>query len=266
VDILSSAPAPAASSILFAFGSSHGILTVDKNFDLSWLTPKREVDSSFPPFPDRYITDVFAIEFLSDNHSILLSGGRNGLLDISDLRVPNCGTRADVIYHPSSITHIKQLDAHRIIVAGLNSSLCQYDLRFRKDTVQRSPSTEQRLHQKSRRNIKATRSILQYPDFWNNARRGLGFDVDFETGIVAAAQEQDEFHPSIQLFSLHGGSKLHSPAVSKTSPPFEDPQYVKCLQFAGPIDQGIKSLWIGEGRDIRRFSWADEANVTVDLY
>jgi len=217
-------------------------------------------------FRDSYITNVFALEFLSDNHSILLSGGRKGLLDISDLRVPNCGTRADVINHPSSITHIKQLDAHRIIVAGLNSTLCQYDLRFRKDTVQSSSITEQRQHHKSRRNVKATRPILQYPDFWNNARIGLGFDVDFETGIVAAAQEQDEFHPSVQLFSLHGGHKLRSPAVSKTSLPFEESQYVKCLQFAGHIEQEIKSLWIGEGRDIRRFSFADEANVTIDLY
>jgi hypothetical protein len=249
---------------LFAFGSSHGILTVDKNVDLSWLTPRRR--DSIDGLHNSYQTDIFAIEFLSDNHSILLSGGRKGLLNIVDLRLPNFGTHADVISHPSSITHIKQLDAHRIIVAGLNSTLCQYDLRFRKDTVQSDSPAEQRQHQKSRRNLKATRSILQYPDFWNNARIGLGFDINFEAGIVAAAQEQDEFHPSVQLFSLHGGHKLRSPGVSKTSPPFEEPQYAKCLQFVGCIEQGIKGLWVGEGRDIRRFSWADEANVTVDLY
>lgn len=145
-------------------------------------------------FPPEHCRDVFAIEFLSEVPSVLMSGGRSGILNVTDLRVPDFGSQADVIKHQSSITHIKQLDTHRIIVAGLESTLCQYDLRFRKGP-------------------KRTQSVLQYPDYQNTASVRIGFDVDVESGIVAAAQEHDISHPPIQLFSLHGGHLLQSEYV-----------------------------------------------------
>ena len=91
---------------------------------MNWISPQ-------PVSGENHPKDIFSLEFLDDNPSILLSGGRPGILNITDLRVPVFGRNADIITHPSSITHIKQLDAHHILVAGLNSSLRQYDLRFR---------------------------------------------------------------------------------------------------------------------------------------
>lgn len=126
-------------------------------------------DSLFPPGRGR---GVFALEFMSNEPSVLMSGGRNGFLSITDLRVPHFGQQPDEIKHQSSITHIKQFDTHRIIVAGLKSSLCQYDLRFCKGPER-------------------TRSILQYPEYQNTASIRIGFDIDVESGVVAAAQEHD---------------------------------------------------------------------------
>jgi len=181
---------------VFAFGSSYGILGLRKpDFRLGWLK------SDFYPRGEDP-TDVFALEFLADNHNVLLSGGRKGILNIADLRVPNT-LPEDVINHPSSITHIRQLDSHRIIVAGLNSNLCQYDLRFRKP-IQMAPSPALG-PKKSLHNRTITRPTLQYPDFRNDSTINIGFDVDLETGTVAAAQESDEFNPDVRLFSLHGG-------------------------------------------------------------
>jgi hypothetical protein len=169
------------------------------------------------------------------------------------------GHNEDTISHPSSITHIKQLDAHRILAAGLNSSLCQYDLRFRKEDTFSSAQPLFRRKQSSKRNLNPTRSILTYPDYCNNASIQLGFDVDLESGIVAAAQEQDDNHYPVQLFSLHGGHKLRSPYVSKyAARDVDDAVNVKCLRFARDIEGRMKSLYVGLAPDIQRYAWADQ--------
>jgi hypothetical protein len=243
----SSTPAPPESSILFAFGSSHGIMTVDKrDYDTHFISPK--------PVPEeRYPSDVFALEFLADNHSVLLSGGRRGILNITDLRIPKFGSDADTISHPSTITHIKQLDAHRIIVSGLNSTLCQYDLRFRKVDAPPPPAPFGRKY-RSIYNATPTRPILEYTGFHNTATIQHGFDVDLETGVVAAAQEHDAFvRPPVQLFSLHGGQMLRSPRLEKFDDLYTD-QVVPCLRFVEDCENRAKSLYIG-ANGIYRYAW-----------
>ncbi|KAK6583648.1 hypothetical protein PZA11_003378 [Diplocarpon coronariae] len=233
------------------FGSSQGILAAEKKeYNTTWLTPKPSED---PTQSD----DLFALAFITSTPSVLLSGGRKGLLKITDLRVPVFGLDADTIIHPSTITHVQVLDTHRIIVNGLNSSLCQYDLRFRKNDTTRSIIKKKATAQ---RNITPTRSILRYKDFQNDATVQIGFDVDLDSGIVAAGQEFDEFHTSVQLFSLHGGHKLDSPNVSEYLPESEVGRVVKCLRFAQDSDAGIKSLYVGRGLDIQRYAWGEDTN------
>jgi hypothetical protein len=216
---------------------------------MNWISPQPVTGENHPK-------DIFSLEFLNDNHNVLLSGGRPGILNITDLRVPVFGRNADIITHPSSITHIKQLDAHRVLAAGLNSSLYQYDLRFRKEETHSSPWPQIRQKHSSRRNRLPTRYSLAYPDYYNETTIQLGFDVDLESGIVAAAQEQDEHHCPVQLFSLHGGHKLLSPFVSKARY-VEDIMNVKCLRFARDIEGRMKSLYVGQPPDIQRFAWAE---------
>lgn len=256
VDIYTSAAAPPNSPLLFAFGTSHGFFTVSKrDTDTSWISPAPTPSPNNPK-------DIFALEFLSDNPSILLSGTRKGTLNITDLRIPKFGADSDVINHPSSITHIKQLDMHRILVAGLDSTMCQYDLRFRKmDTPTPTPAPVWRSRKTytSYRNPKPTRSILIYPDYHNNASIQLGLDIDLEAGILAAAQEWNEQHSKVQLFSLHGGHKLKSPiSKGETLDTGDDGGgNIKCVKWARDIAGRGKSLWVGVKPDIQRFGWAD---------
>ena len=142
VCIFSSTPAPPQSNLLFAFGTSAGVLATDNHgsFDTTFVTPAPDKDQ-----PD----DIFAVDFLADNPSILLSGGRRGVLSLTDLRIPMSSAKPDTITHPSSITHIRQIDQHRLIVSGLNSNLAQYDLRFRR-TRNLRPTPEQRTKAKSK--------------------------------------------------------------------------------------------------------------------
>ncbi|KAH9217233.1 hypothetical protein DL95DRAFT_522175 [Leptodontidium sp. 2 PMI_412] len=247
VSIFSSTAAPSASNFLFAFGTSVGVLATDKHgaYNTTFVTPN----------PGDHLEDIFAVEFLSDSPSVLLSGGRRGILSITDLRLPMPPLDYDTITHPSSITHIRQLDQHRLIVSGLNSSLCQYDLRFRKmDPVSTSPVPRS----KRKRQIRtATSPILKYPDYHNTASHQAGFDIDLEAGIVAAAQEADEYHPSVQLFSLHGGHKLDSPHAFGFQYKTDTDWLVKCLRFARDTDSGMKSLYVGQRPVIQRYAWGE---------
>ena len=199
-------------------------------------------------FPPTHSRSVFALEFLSNEPSILMSGGRNGILNVTDLRAPDYGQQPDIIRHQSSITHIRQLDTHRIVVAGLKSSLCQYDLRYRKGPQR-------------------TQSILQYPEYHNTARVQIGFDVDLESGIIAAAQEHDVLHSPVQLFSLLGGQSLNSDVANaggesalrnydfnRTNQAIEDFQVVPCVRFIRDVGNRMKSLYIA-ANVVTRYGW-----------
>ncbi|KAG9228952.1 hypothetical protein BJ875DRAFT_388378 [Amylocarpus encephaloides] len=255
-----STPANFGSSLLFAISSSHGILTIDKrNLDMNWVTPK-PINKANDSGTEDCLQDVFALEFLRDKEAVLLSGGRRGLLYTHDLKAPGIGRMsADIICHPSSITHIKQLNSHRIIVAGLESSLCQYDLRYLKRETYTSKSRTKTLNRHS------TRPVLEYPDYFNTASILHGFDVDLETGVIVIGQEQSEQHPVVQLFSLEGGQVLASSQLNKAWGPrvptangrsIRLPPYG--LKFARDTEHRSKSLYVGGEDGIHRFIWTSE--------
>lgn len=50
--------------------------------------------------------DIFALEFLSDNHNILLSGGRGPYLDIIDLRANSLNPQVSELSIPTSLIMI----------------------------------------------------------------------------------------------------------------------------------------------------------------
>ncbi|RDL38246.1 uncharacterized protein BP5553_02586 [Venustampulla echinocandica] len=252
VSVYSSVAGNSSSDFLFAYGTSHGIMFTDiRTLNTRWVTPIPTADNHCPK-------DIFALDVPADNPWALLAGGRKGHLYMKDRRIQSIHQFTDVIEHRSSITHIKQLDPHRVLVAGLNSSLCQYDLRFCKKSPQAAPPSGK--HLKSFSNSTPTNPILQYLDYFNTATIQSGFDVDLETGVVAAAQEWDELHAPVQLFSLHGGHALHSPQIAKYLPPGENVHggHVKCLRFARDGENRMKSLYVGYGHDIRRFAWAEK--------
>jgi hypothetical protein len=236
-------------------GTSDGVLLVDREISAAWISPERSSHSSHNHDSPR---DVFALEFLHENPSILLTGGRNGILNITDLRFPKYGLQADTIMHQSSVTHIKSVDEHRVLVAGLNSSLCQYDLRFRKS---RPISFQENSHQRGKGKGKKRRAptfpCLDYPGYKNEAQISIGFDVDLELGIIAAAQDYDS---RINLFSLHGGHILKSrPPHSKNG----DTRYIdsavcngsRCLKFVQDTPNNPKSIWVADESKLSRWAW-----------
>lgn len=238
VDVLSSTAAPRTSPFLFAFGTSSGILTYDKDGRMGWMK-----DRNLPTL--HHPRDAFALEFLSSdqNPSILLSGGRPGWVNRIDLRAPVLTNT--LIFHPSSITHIKQVDEHRIIVPGLESNMCQYDLRYLKDCKDHFVRLQRM----------TTQPYLQYPEYKNGATISAGFDIDTESGLVAAAQEEDGYAAAIQIFSLHSGHKLASRRLERFYSKFTP----NCLMFVRDVPGAMRSLYVATKRGgISRHAFRDE--------
>ncbi|KAI9759401.1 MAG: hypothetical protein M4579_002390 [Chaenotheca gracillima] len=174
--------------------------------------------------------DVLAVEFISDG--LLAAGQRNGRVDILDKRKPRMGTdrqgtSSHFVRHPSSVTNIKKVDDHHIIVCGLENSLCMYDLRFSHPPSPRKAFME------------PTRPVLEY-DHQNEYRLGLGFDIDIDAGLVAAATDQK----TTNLFVLNTSEKISlSPftGISSQRPRFTHDSLARCIRFSntGPPSSSL---------------------------
>ncbi|KAL3427545.1 hypothetical protein PVAG01_01053 [Phlyctema vagabunda] len=256
VSIYSSAAAHPSSPASFVVGTSEGVAQID-NTGPNWILPKPPKLNTGNPF--KIPRDVFALDFLQSNPTVLLSGGRSGLLNITDLRVPVFGSHADTIRHPSSITHIKQANDHRIIVAGLRSSLCQYDLRFRKHC---SPQSNPLF-------AKTTTPYVEYHDYHNETLQPLGFDIDTDAGLVAAAQQSrtgvnrsGSLGGPIHLYSLRTGDLLRKiPTGTSSSTECNESGWVHSLKFARDSERGSRcSLYFGSSAfaGLSRYGWTDQ--------
>ncbi|KZF20671.1 hypothetical protein L228DRAFT_176899 [Xylona heveae TC161] len=86
----------------------------------------------------------------------------------------------------------------------------------------------------------------------NEFRLGLGFDVDIETGLIAAARDDRR----VQLFSLHTAEKISVLALSKC---FED--FPKCVKFSEVPKHPFEpnDLAISSGAAIENLTWRKES-------
>ena len=115
--IWSSSANPYAYDPLFAVGTSEGIrlLSLDR---ISFIT-------SFPllDWPDSEgRRDVLALDFWKP--SLLIAGMRDGKLGLWDIRANGTTVR---VQHPSAVGHVRGIDEHKFIVAGLKDKVCARD-------------------------------------------------------------------------------------------------------------------------------------------
>ncbi|KAK7415593.1 hypothetical protein QQZ08_012290 [Neonectria magnoliae] len=225
-----STPGPASSDLICVVGTNRGLLQVRSNETMSWIAPQNT------PKGMRVPQEVFSQDFQEGNHNVLLAGGRQPRLWVSDLRAPE--TQWTFTKHPSSISHLRSVNPNQVLVAGLQNSMALYDVRY----LNRRPN--------------GSRPLLSFPDYRNNAHLHIGWDVSPSLGVVAAAQDNG----TVRLFSLRSGRTLRSPAVDslRSDTPF------KALMFQQMPRERLPSLFVGEGPSLRKFSfgvvdWEDEA-------
>ncbi|RGP59729.1 myocyte-specific enhancer factor 2d [Fusarium longipes] len=226
----SSTPAPPSSDLICVIGSNNGLMQVHSNETLSATAP------GVAPKDMKLPQEIFTQDFQEGNHNVLLAGGRQPRLWVTDLRAPE--PQWLFAKHTSSITHLKSVNPHQVIVSGLQSSMALYDVRF----LSQNPH--------------ATKPLLHFPGHHNEAHIHIGWDVCPELNVVAAAQDNG----TVKLFSLRSGRQLRCSAVKaiRASTP------IKALMFQRMPRERIASLFIGEGPLLRKYSfgalaWSDEA-------
>ncbi|GJN74134.1 hypothetical protein PLIIFM63780_008212 [Purpureocillium lilacinum] len=222
-----STPAPAASDLLCVIGTNAGILRVRSNETMAWIAPQS------PPKGLHLPQEIFDQDFQHGNHNILLAGGRQPRLWMTDLRTPESDwswTR-----HASSIAHLRSVNEHQILVAGLQNSMALYDMRF----FGRRPN--------------GISPLLDFPAYRNAAHFHTGWDVSPSLGVAAAAQDDG----TVRLFSLRSGRALRRPAMDRAA---RTDTPVRALMFQQMPWEKTPSLFVGEGPSLRKYSFG-----TVDV-
>lgn len=234
------------SPFAFVIATDDGVVTVDKEANLHLMLDQPSV--------------VLAVESLAQHPSVVLGGTRDGYIRFFDVRDRARPRYSDInnLKHPSAVTKIKQVDDHIIAVAGLNSTLCNYDLRFSKQrTLDKAWPNWHWPHAKGPLNEgdEVSNPVMLYPEHRNTAHIELGFDIDVEAGIVAAAQPDP--YRTVSIFSLRTGELIKSLHVKDTQAVSScDRADVKALKFVSDGgSEHMKSLWVAKGTRIIRFAW-----------
>ncbi|EHK46443.1 hypothetical protein TRIATDRAFT_44046 [Trichoderma atroviride IMI 206040] len=224
-----STPAPASSNLLCVVGTSNGILRVRSDESIGWLTT-----NDVPPSIDPTTKEIFSQDFQIGNHNVLFAGGRQPQLWISDLRAPAAGWGH--IKHSSSIAHVRSINPYQVIVAGLQNQMSIYDTRF-------FQSDKTNPHGRT-----ISSPLLDFPDYRNEARYHIGWDVSSELNLVASAQDDG----TVKLFSLKSGRILRSgSALEKLRA--ENP--VKAMMFQTLPGEKMPSLYVARG-PLKKFGCA----------
>ncbi|EFZ02243.2 WD40 domain protein [Metarhizium robertsii] len=220
-----STPAPPSSDLLCVMGTNAGVVLVRSNDSMSRAAPAQ------PPKGTQLPQEIFDQDFQFSNHNVLLAGGRQPRLWTTDLRTPV--TEWACARQPSAIAHLRSVNEHHVLTAGLQDKMGLYDMRFFKN----GPN--------------GTTPLLSFPGYKNAAHFHTGWDVSPELGVVAAAQDDG----TVKLFSLHTGRALKSRALGAVST--DTP--IRALMFHSMAGDRLPSLWVGQGQSLRKFSFGARA-------
>lgn len=105
--------APGTRTGCYAVGTDNDVLLLQHRHDMRQI----ELATCIPT-----VTDVFAVAFMS--HDVLAVGLRSGVIEIVKFREGMHPRTLLQIRHPGSITHLRQISDHLLLVNGLESSVC----------------------------------------------------------------------------------------------------------------------------------------------
>ncbi|PTB63835.1 hypothetical protein BBK36DRAFT_1171292 [Trichoderma citrinoviride] len=241
-----STPAPAASNLLCVVGTSDGIMSVHSDETPRWLNPRlpnlgldaraeRPTRRGRFNRPRKTPLEIFSQDFQVDNHNVLFAGGRQPRVWVSDLRAP--AVEWSSIKHGSSIAHVRSINPHQVIVAGLRDCMSVYDTRFvqsdEEDAAGRNTSSP----------------VLEFPEYRNQARFDIGWDVCPELNLVASAQDDS----TVKLFSLSSGGLVRSGTDLER---FRAKNPVKAMMFQTLPGERLPNLYMADGAYLKKFGCA----------
>lgn len=275
-----STPAPASSDLLCVIGTNAGILRVRSNETMAWISSAPATATTFSPSsandPGKNAPqEVFDQDFQHGNHNVLLAGGRQPRLWMTDLRMPE--VQWSSVPHASSIAHLRSVNEHQVLVAGLQSSMCVYDMRFfgrqNPNLAATGSGGGAGGNRGPKRTANGSKPILTFDGYKNEAHVHTGWDVSTELGLVAAAHDDG----TVKLFSLRSGRMLTGAAAAAAAGArggrravgrseegatvgrfaldgVKSDTPIRALMFQQMPRERMPSLFVGEGPLLRKFS------------
>ncbi|KAH9908068.1 hypothetical protein F4778DRAFT_460709 [Xylariomycetidae sp. FL2044] len=232
------APAPSSSSSICLVGSNCGILRCEPSNATQWLNPPSARRA--PGEPPNPLVDVFSIVFPQDHKDLFVFGGRPGYLVGADMRTPYHSW--DALHVGSTITQIRTVNEHQVLVAGLKHKMAVFDRRFGK-----GGNNKNNIFASISDGDRAAIPLQTFPQYRNAAHIDIGLDYDRDSGVVAAAHDDGR----VALYSVRTGRRLKSEAVDTT---YSHAGPIQCIQFRNfPLDV-TSSLFMGVRSIVRVYS------------
>ena len=202
----------------FALATNNGIVLVEESGPLS----SNRRGSTYQP------SDTIAVDWEDPN--VVLSGCRNGHVRLWDTRSNGTSMR---MVHPSAAAHVRRLNEHIIVVAGLMHQLSTYDLRF-----------------PAYRPLAAlTTPYTTFPTYrnWTNILPSLGLDV-YDSLIAVGSSDS-----TIQIFDHQSGEELD---VGMSPGPAKCEGQPRCVRFSQG-EEGFEglNLWYAARSRIGVWIW-----------
>lgn len=220
------------------------------------------------PLPDLE-SDVLSIDWLS--YTTIALGCRDGKIRIYDTRSDGS---SHILTHSSPVSKIKRGDDQtRLIVSGLQDSLCLYDIRmsrkgpssgtsrldgdyryYRRPECGKLPPGG-RSHKKRRKIHELASRGWSQPvlTFTHSNMDDIGLDIDVHPrlGLVAACQERDS-HTAIRISNIWTGQTVKEFSAGKG----QGKQRARCIKFMDTGEDGEEvKLWVTGDGGILHYAW-----------
>ncbi|KAL8648235.1 MAG: hypothetical protein Q9210_005112 [Variospora velana] len=237
-----SAAGPHAHHPIFAVGTSHGAKLVglrDESVE-TWLQEYNWPD-------DERTHDTFAVEFWNRNN--VICGMRSGKVRMWDIRANGANVR---LQHGSCVSHIRAIDEHKILVAGLRDQLSVYDTRFITPLIHpRPPSRGKAKDPTYHPPHPPSLPLHTFPSYRMKEYLypRLGFDV--HRNLVASGTEDQK----VQIFDLKSGLEL-GVGNQDLLPNDTLTGHARCLKFVEHEFNGDGlRLLVANGTRINAWAW-----------
>lgn len=178
--------------------------------------------------PTRRHGAIFAVDCSHLDPNLVVAGGRRGIISTTDIRSHK---PAGEFKHGTTATHLRVApdgNEHRVIVAGVSNTMAIYDRRW--------PGRSQR-----------ALPLLTFPEYRNEARVRIGWDLCAEAGVVVAA----EGNGAVAMYSVATGARVGELPLGDSSSE-EDP--VGCIRVARLGGEVAPSVFVGVERGVAKFS------------
>lgn len=233
---------------MFMAGTNRGLAHCSMKGTMRFPAPWGDVHTTREPtipVPNS-LHDVFAVDFQPGHPDVVLFGGRPGHLVFGDMRQK--ATKWKKLVFQDSITHIKTINEHQALVAGLRNTLSVFDLRYAEESMFAKVHQSKFVRRVVENSlVRQLNPLVVMSEYKNGPYTKIGLDLDKESGTVAAAHDDG----TVALYSVRSGRRLPSRDIDKINASVP----LQALQFQTFSGDHTASLFVGHRGNIEVYSF-----------